>query len=121
MKYTPIKRNNDFTRAYKKGKSYVHPGVVLYVNKNRAKKTRVGITASKKVGNAVMRNRARRIIRHALYEVLSQDIGGLDIILVARGKTPHMKSTDLVPIVQQLLLQAGLPISKGNKNEMAAD
>ena len=70
MRYTPVTRNSDFARAYKKGRSFVHPYVVLYVNKNRVGHTRVGITASKKIGGAVQRNRARRIIRSALYEVL---------------------------------------------------
>ena len=70
MRYTPLTRNSDFARAYKRGKSYVHHHVVLYVNKNRVGHTRVGITASKKIGGAVQRNRARRVIRHALYQVL---------------------------------------------------
>ena len=65
MRYCPITRNCEFARAYARGKSYVHPYVVLYVNKNRAGCTRVGLTASKKVGNAVTRNRARRVMRAA--------------------------------------------------------
>ena len=63
--------------------------VVLYVNKNRAGHTRVGLTASKKVGNAVTRNRARRVMRAALSEVLRGDVGRYDIVLVARGITPQ--------------------------------
>ena len=69
MRYHPLTRNNEFARAYTRGKSFVHPHVVLYVNKNRLGRTRVGITASKKIGNAVTRNRARRVLRAALYEV----------------------------------------------------
>ncbi len=107
MKYLSLAKNGDFLRAYRKGKNFVTPYVVLYINKNRVKKTRVGITASKKIGNAVARNRARRIMRHALFAVLPQDIGGYDIVLVARGKTPYLKSTDLIPVLEKLLLQAG--------------
>ena len=87
MRYEPITRNNDFVRAYSRGKSYVHSHIVLYVRKNRAGHTRVGLTASKKIGNAVMRNRARRVMRAALYQVLDRDLGPVDIVLVARGKT----------------------------------
>ena len=50
MRYHPLTRNNEFARAYTRGKSFVHPHVVLYVNKNRLGRTRVGITASKKIG-----------------------------------------------------------------------
>ena len=87
MRYHPLTRNNEFARAYTRGKSFVHPHVVLYVNKNRLGRTRVGITASKKIGNAVTRNRARRVLRAALYEVLPPDVGGYDLVLVARART----------------------------------
>ena len=66
MRYEVLVRNSDFSRAYARGKSFVHPHMVLYVNKNRARHLRVGITATKKVGNAVTRNRARRVMRAAL-------------------------------------------------------
>ena len=56
-KLVPICRNNDFRRIYARGKSYVSPLVVVYALKNRTKNVRVGITTSKKVGNAVQRNR----------------------------------------------------------------
>ena len=68
MRYRPITRNREFGRVYARGRSYVHPKLVLYVNKNRLGHTRVGLTATKKVGGAVQRNRARRVMRAALYE-----------------------------------------------------
>ena len=111
MRYTPITRNGEFVRAYTKGKAYVHPYVVVYINKNRARRTRIGLTASKKVGNAVKRNRARRVLRAALCEVLPADVGALDIVVVARGCTPSLKSTQLVPVLQKLLKKAGLPVN----------
>ena len=45
---------------YARGKSYVNQALVLYVLKTRSKRTRVGLTATKKIGHAVQRNRARR-------------------------------------------------------------
>ena len=95
MRYHPLTRNNEFARAYTRGKSFVHPHVVLYVNKNRLGRTRVGITASKKIGNAVTRNRARRVLRAALYEVLPPDVGGYDLVLVARGMTNDERGAEL--------------------------
>ena len=91
------------------GKSYVHPNLVLYVAKNRLGYTRIGLTATKKVGHAVQRNRARRIMRAALSEHLSQNIGGYDIILVARARTPYLKSTQLSKTLAGLMRKAGLP------------
>ena len=55
MRYRPIRRNNEFGRVYARGKSYVNQALVLYVLKTRGKKTRVGLTATKKIGHAVQR------------------------------------------------------------------
>ena len=60
MRYRPIRRNGEFGRVYARGKSYVNQALVLYVLKTRSKRTRVGLTATKKIGHAVQRNRAPR-------------------------------------------------------------
>lgn len=109
MQYRTINKNKDFTRAYSRGKCFVHPHVVLYVAKNRVGYTRIGLTATKKVGHAVVRNRARRVMRAALCDHLSQNIGGYDIILVARGQTAHLKSTQLSKTLGKLFRKANLP------------
>ncbi|MGD9559798.1 MAG: ribonuclease P protein component [Oscillospiraceae bacterium] len=108
MKHRALEKNRDFVRVYRRGKSFVHPHVVVYVNKNRLGITRVGITASKKVGNAVVRNRARRVIRHALADVLPPEVGGVDLVFVARGRTAGQKSHALSPTLKALLVRAGV-------------
>ena len=60
-----------------------------------------GAYGFQKVGNAVTRNRARRVMRAALSEVLRGDVGRYDIVLVARGLTPKLKSTKLVPVLKK--------------------
>ena len=109
MRYRTLTKNKEFSRIYARGKSYVHPNLVLYVAKNRLGYTRIGLTATKKVGHAVQRNRARRIMRAALSEHLSQNIGGYDIILVARGQPPRLKRTPLSKSLGKLFTKAGLP------------
>jgi len=117
MKYRPITKNKEFVRVYSRGKSYVHPQIVLYVSKNKVGHTRVGLTATKKVGGAVQRNRARRIMRAALREHLSQNIGGYDIIVVARGQTPRLKSTQLSKTLGHLFKKAGLPDKQNGETQ----
>lgn len=104
----PICRNNDFRRIYARGKSYVSPLVVVYALKNRTKNVRVGITTSKKVGNAVQRNRSRRVIREAFRALAPRVRPGFDLVLVARGKTPYVKSTDVRRQLERQLQAAGL-------------
>ena len=108
MRDRPIPRNKEFARAYARGKAFVHPKLVLCVMKNRLGHTRVGITATKKIGNAVHRNRARRVIRAALYQTLPYDVGGLDLVFVARGQTTRCKSGEVQKAAEQLLKNAGL-------------
>ena len=109
MRYRTLDKNWQFNRVYGRGKSYVHPHCVLYVAKNRLGYTRIGLTATKKVGHAVQRNRARRVMKAAIDEHLDYNIGGYDLIFVARGMTPKLKSWQLSSVVAKLFAQAGLP------------
>lgn len=107
-KIVSICRNNDFRRIYARGKSYVTPLIVVYVLKNRVGNVRVGITTSKKVGNAVLRNRSRRVIREAYRGLSSRIKNGYDLVFVARGRTPHVKSTDVGRHMEKQLFAAGI-------------
>lgn len=68
----------------------------------------MGITTSKKVGNAVQRNRSRRVIREAFRALAPRVRPGFDLVLVARGKTPYVKSTDVRRQLERQLQAAGL-------------
>lgn len=91
-----IKKNRDFRRLYTKGKYLVSPNIITYVAKNRLNKTRVGITTSKKTGNAVMRNRARRVIRAAYFYLKPTTLKGFDIVFVSRQKTSEVKMQEVL-------------------------
>lgn len=103
-----FKENRDYTRIYKKGKSFVSPVLVTYVLKNRTKNVRYGITTSKKTGKAVQRNRSRRIIRAAFVQISDMIPDGYDFIFVARGRTSTKKSTDIVDCMLKQLKRAGV-------------
>ena len=107
-KMVALCRNNDFRRLYARGKSFVSPVVVVYTLKNRTGQVRVGITTSKKIGNAVQRNRSRRVIREAFRALAPRVRPGFDLVLVARGKTPYVKSTDVRRQLERQLQAAGL-------------
>lgn len=76
--------------------------------KNRAGICRIGITTSKKIGNAVERNRSRRVIRVAYSNIENKINGNYDIIFVARSRTKYVKSTDLTLIMLSQLKKAGI-------------
>lgn len=82
-----LNHDSQFKKLYKKGKSCVLPSLVVYAKENGQGVNRIGITASKKIGNAVTRNRAKRRIRE-LYRTNSDRLKtGYDFVVVARGKT----------------------------------
>ena len=82
-----VKQNSDFRRIYRRGRSAVSGGVVVYCLKNRQGMSRLGVTVSTKLGHAVVRNRARRRLRE-VYRLNSPQLRkGWDIILVARSRT----------------------------------
>ncbi len=106
--YITIKDNRDFSRLYRKGKSFVSPVLVTYVLKNKTDNLRFGITTGKKVGKAVKRTRARRVIRAAYFELYPEIKQGYDFVFVARGKTPYVKSQVIYKAMKQHLKAANL-------------
>lgn len=110
QKTISLSENKQFKLLYNRGKSFVYPFFVLYIRPNRFPYNRLGITVGKKVGNAVKRNRAKRVIKEA-YRLLETELCiGYDFVLVARSKTPFVSMNvikkDLAAVFkrQQLLL-----------------
>lgn len=107
-RYAVIKSNRDFTYLFRKGDSIVTYGFVCYVKPRRAGKNRLGIVTGKKVGNAVKRNRARRIIRESfrLIDPLFKEKTArrFDFVFVARGKTPTLKMQQILNLMKKNIL-----------------
>ncbi len=101
-------RNNDFRRLYARGKSFVHPLLVTYAMKNNRGAKRIGITASTKVGNAVVRNRAKRVMKEA-FRLLEPELpAGWDFVFVARTKTAAAKMPAVKAVMASQLKKAGV-------------
>lgn len=103
-----IKANRDFRRLYAKGKVFVSHSFVMYVLKNRKESTRVGVTCSKKIGNAVRRNRSKRVLREAFRSIVNEIPAGYDFIIVARSATADKKSCLIAEKMRKTLVTAGI-------------
>lgn len=102
---TIIKSNKEFMKAYKNGKFSANRFVSVYFIPNRSSYNKLGITTSKKIGNAVERNRARRIIRAAYRNSETLFPIGFDIVFVARPDIISAKSTDIEKFIKKRVLK----------------
>ncbi len=108
MKFScPLKLNHIFRRLYSTaghGNGYL----VLYARKNRTATNRVGVTVSKKLGCAVVRNRVRRRLReiYRLNELLFAP--GWDIVVVARSRCVKADFQKLTQAYLSLAEKAGI-------------
>jgi len=103
-----IRLNRDFRRLYQRGRTLASSAVVIYWAKNRRGENRLGITVSKKIGGAVVRNRARRLIKEAYRLNEHRLADGVDMVLVARGRTPKMRCAEVERELLSLWARAGL-------------
>jgi ribonuclease P protein component len=113
-----LTRSTDFKRVRSSGKSYAHPLVVLYILPSDQPRMRIGVAASKAVGNAVQRNRAKRLLRAAMADLLMETgngseqypkpAEGSDLLLVARSPLPRANFSRTREALASLLKRAGL-------------
>lgn len=109
MESEKLNLNKDFRRLYGRGHSFVHPILVTYIMRTKRNTVRYGITAGKKVGGAVQRNRARRIIEAAMRDCMREiDCGGADIVFVARTRTLEAKSQEVAAVMKKHFLAEGI-------------
>ena len=113
--FVTLKLNGDFRRLYNRGKAVTNPALVMYYMKNRAGICRIGITTGKKIGNAVERNRSRRIIREAFRAVIKDVDGSYDFVFVARSKTKYLKSTYIEAVMRDMMQANNIITSEEEK------
>ncbi len=104
-----IKSRKDFIKIQKNGSKVISAGVVLQYlkNSNQANPSRFGFTASKKVGGAVQRNKAKRRMRSLVFDVIENfKTKGWDYVIIARKETVHRKyqklKNDLIWAIKNL-------------------
>ena len=104
-----LKKRRDFLRAAQRGKRAARPGLVLQAVAGQEGTVRVGFTVTKKVGNAVVRNRARRRLKEAARLTLpGLGAQGWDLVLICRDGTGRRPFTKLVDDLRGALRQAGV-------------
>jgi ribonuclease P protein component len=108
LKPNVLRRKKDFSAIYNKGKSIGERYVVLFYKKNNLPYNRTAFLASKKVGNSVSRNRARRLMKES-YRELEQNLGsGYDLIWIARNTISNLKCADVEKSMKAASKKSGI-------------
>ena len=108
LKKTVLRRKSDFELIYNKGKSVGERYVVLFVKENGLPYNRSAFLASKKVGNSVKRNRARRLMKESYREIRENIAKGYDIIFIARKTICDIKCADVKRSMESAVKRAAV-------------
>ncbi len=97
---TGLKKNSDFAKVYRQGRSRADRNLVLYTMENSLPESRIGISVSKKTGNSVVRHRIKRRLKE-IYRLNEPSFGiGKDFVVIAR---PSAAAADYHELEQSLL------------------
>ena len=104
-----IKDSKDFASTIKHGKTAKNQSFVLHFNQTELDYSRIGISVSKKIGNAVTRNRVKRQLRAMCDSLINYSLNKFDIVLIARQDFLNKNFEENKSLLSDLLLnQVGI-------------
>jgi ribonuclease P protein component len=104
-----LRNRADFSRVYRHGKSFAnHQFVVYWSRKKEVEQFRVGVSCSKKIGNAVVRNRMRRLVKEIVRHHQHQIIEHIDLIFIVRKGALDKSYQELEKSVLHVLRKSSL-------------
>ncbi len=104
-----LRRPQEFRRVWDTGRSWAHPLFVLWVAPSEGgKATRIGLVASRKLGDAVQRNHARRLLREAVRHLYPNLAPGYDLVIVARSPLLGRREPEVRAALQDVCARAGV-------------
>ncbi|MGN0709678.1 MAG: ribonuclease P protein component [Anaerovoracaceae bacterium] len=105
-----LRKKSDFNNVYRRGKSAADRYVVVFYRKNGLGYNRIAFLASKKIGNSVCRNRARRLMRESLRLIQMEKPlpDGYDIIFIARQGICSQKCCNVKSSIKRALKRTGI-------------
>ncbi|RYL94180.1 ribonuclease P protein component [Sporolactobacillus sp. Y61] len=104
-----LKKNEDFQVVFKKGKSFANRQFVVYVLRHPGQPcSRLGLSVSKKMGNAVMRNHIKRCIKEIFRDMADRLEPGNDYIIISRRPVRTMSYHEMQGSLMHVLRKAGV-------------
>ncbi|GGF17320.1 ribonuclease P protein component [Halobacillus andaensis] len=111
-----IKKNKEFQQVFHHGQSFANRQLVLYYLKKKDQSHfRIGLSVSKKIGHAVMRNQIKRYLRQAFHELEDQIQSEYDLVIIARKPTHQMGFHEIKSSLTHVLHKSRL-LKKKSRN-----
>ena len=111
-----IKKNEEFQKVFKKGKSFANRQFVVYCMRQEQPAFRIGLSVGKKVGNAVVRNQVKRYIRQAFLELQDDVKQDMDYVIIARTQAASLDFHETKKSLEHVLKIAKV-LKKSEKNK----
>ena len=112
LKKNVLRKNREFSAVYNKGKSVGDRYVVLFYRLNGLPYNRTGFLASKKVGNSVVRNRAKRLMKESYRNIEGSLPEGYDFIIIARNTICGKKCAEVEKSLNSAFRRTGVKKGK---------
>lgn len=113
-----IKKNTEFQAVFEKGNSVANRQLVLYVlEKEGQEHFRIGLSVSKKLGKAVVRNKIKRFLRHAFHELSDEIKNDRDYVVIARKPVLEMDYHQIKKSLRHVLKLSGSLVNKNVKQK----
>jgi len=113
-----VKKNAEFQKIFKRGKSFANRQFVVYLlPKEGQEEFRVGLSVSKKVGNAVVRNQIKRYIRQSFLEMKDEVNPTMDYVIIARNQAASLDFHETKKSLQHVLKVAKILKNSSKKTK----
>ncbi|WP_409227358.1 ribonuclease P protein component [Gudongella sp. SC589] len=103
-----LRKNMEFKKVYKARKNFWNRNLILYIRRNGTKETRIGVSITRKVGNAVVRNKLKRRIKELNSRYIENLKSGYDIVIIPKKNAVDLSFKDLESALKHIYKLSGV-------------
>lgn len=103
-----LRKNMEFKKVYKARKNFWNRNLILYIKRNGTKETRIGVSITRKVGNAVVRNKLKRRIKELNSRHIESLKAGYDIVIIPKKNAVDLSFKDLESALKHIYKLSGV-------------